>query len=75
MMTKLLGKLSPNTFLREYWQKKPLLIRNAIPHFNSFLTKKNIIDFFISINLKHRMLRTERYMLSLNQLIYENDDE
>jgi 50S ribosomal protein L16 3-hydroxylase len=26
-----LGDLSLDTFLREYWQKKPLLIRNALP--------------------------------------------
>lgn len=28
---QLLGGLSPETFLKKYWQKKPLLIRRAIP--------------------------------------------
>ena len=28
-----LGEMSAETFLREYWQKKPLLIRNAFPDF------------------------------------------
>lgn len=28
-----LGELSAETFLRDYWQKKPLLIRNAFPDF------------------------------------------
>lgn len=28
-----LGELSAEQFLREYWQKKPLLIRNALPDF------------------------------------------
>lgn len=28
-----LGEISIETFLREYWQKKPLVIRNAIPDF------------------------------------------
>lgn len=28
-----LGDLTPEQFLQEYWQKKPLLIRNAIPDF------------------------------------------
>lgn len=32
---QLLGGLSPETFLADYWQKKPLLIRNAIPGFTS----------------------------------------
>lgn len=27
------GEISIETFLREYWQKKPLLIRNAFPNF------------------------------------------
>ncbi len=33
----LLGGLTINTFLRDYWQKKPLLIRQAIPEFNGLL--------------------------------------
>ena len=35
MMTTLLGGLSPATFLREYWHKKPLLVRQAVPNFSS----------------------------------------
>jgi len=30
---RLLGGLSPRTFLRRYWQKQPLLIRGAFPEF------------------------------------------
>jgi 50S ribosomal protein L16 3-hydroxylase len=29
----LLGDLTPEAFLRDYWQKKPLLIRGALPDF------------------------------------------
>ena len=29
----LLGGLTPRTFLREYWQQRPLLVRGAIPNF------------------------------------------
>ena len=32
---QLLGGLTPKAFLADYWQKKPLLIRNAIPGFSS----------------------------------------
>ena len=28
---QLLGGLSPSTFMRRHWQKKPLVIRQAIP--------------------------------------------
>ena len=31
----LLGGLSPQAFMKRHWQKKPLLIRNAVPGFNS----------------------------------------
>lgn len=34
----LLGGNSPNEFMRRYWQRKPLLIRQAIPNFNAPLT-------------------------------------
>ena len=30
-----LGDMPLETFLAEYWQKKPLLIRNALPDINS----------------------------------------
>ena len=30
-----LGELTPESFLADYWQKKPLLIRNAIPGFST----------------------------------------
>src|SRR5690349_5968182 len=29
--TPLLGGLSPQTFMRRHWQKRPLLIRQAVP--------------------------------------------
>jgi 50S ribosomal protein L16 3-hydroxylase len=34
----LLGGLSPQAFMRDYWQRKPLLIRQAIPGFRPPLT-------------------------------------
>jgi 50S ribosomal protein L16 3-hydroxylase len=38
MITKLLGGISPQQFLDEYWQKKPLLVRNAVPGFSGLLS-------------------------------------
>ena len=32
---QLLGGISARVFLRDYWQKKPLLIRQALPDFQS----------------------------------------
>ncbi len=39
----LLGGISAEDFLREYWQKKPLLIRNAIANFKAPLTKREVL--------------------------------
>lgn len=40
----ILGELSTADFLRDYWQKKPLLIRQAIPGFTGFLDRQQIIS-------------------------------
>ncbi len=40
----LLGSLTPDEFLRDYWQKKPLLIRNAIPGFGDALKHDELIE-------------------------------
>ncbi len=37
MLTSLLGGLSPDVFLRDYWHKRPLLIKNALPMFAGLL--------------------------------------
>ncbi|MBV2180855.1 MAG: cupin domain-containing protein [Castellaniella sp.] len=40
--TPLLGGLSPREFMRDYWQKKPLLIRQAIPGFRPPVTIRDV---------------------------------
>jgi 50S ribosomal protein L16 3-hydroxylase len=37
---QLLGGLSIEAFLRDYWQKRPLLVRNAIPGFKDLIEPK-----------------------------------
>jgi 50S ribosomal protein L16 3-hydroxylase len=37
-MTTLLGGLSPARFLRDYWHKRPLLVRAALPGFSGLLS-------------------------------------
>jgi 50S ribosomal protein L16 3-hydroxylase len=39
----LLGSLTPQQFLAEHWQKKPLLVRQAIPGFRGFLTPADLL--------------------------------
>ena len=44
MNTISLGDLTPKAFLQEYWQKKPLLVRNALPGFNGLLSQQELIE-------------------------------
>lgn len=37
------GGITPRRFLQEYWQKKPLLVRSALPGFNGLLSKEELI--------------------------------
>ena len=40
--TSVLGGMDPETFLRDYWQKRPLLIRQAIPNFRGLFEPNSI---------------------------------
>src|SRR3954454_11367727 len=41
-MASILGGLSPAAFLRDHWQKRPLLIRQALPGFTGFLDREAV---------------------------------
>ena len=42
MHTTLLGGLTPTQFMRRHWQKRPQLIRQALPGFEGVLTRKQL---------------------------------
>ena len=41
MPRRLLG-MPPSRFLRDYWQKRPLLIRGAFPQFHNAITPEDL---------------------------------
>jgi len=41
---QLLGGLSPQQFMQRYWEKKPLLVRNAVPGFSALLQRSELFD-------------------------------
>ncbi len=43
-LEQLLGGISPETFLAEYWQKKPLLVRQALPGFGDWLDCESLSE-------------------------------
>ncbi|MEN3365008.1 MAG: ribosomal protein 3-hydroxylase [Burkholderiales bacterium] len=57
-MTKstLLGGISPQQFLREYWHKKPLLIRQALTGFTPPLTRDALFDLAARDDVESRLI-------------------
>jgi 50S ribosomal protein L16 3-hydroxylase len=52
----LLGGLTPDDFLREYWQKKPFLIRNAIHDFSSSITVDDLFKLAADESIESRLV-------------------
>ncbi len=52
----LLGDLTPEAFLRDYWQQKPLLVRGALPGFTSPLTPEELAGLACEDDVAARLL-------------------
>ena len=52
----LLGGLSVEAFLEHYWQKKPLLIRSALPGFSSPLTPEQLMNLACEEDVEARII-------------------
>lgn len=57
MMKTLLGGLSPSRFLRDYWHKRPLLIRNAVPGFGGLLSFSEMQQLAARDEVESRLIR------------------
>ncbi len=51
-----LGGLSAETFLREYWQKKPLLIRQALPEYRSPVSPEELAGLALEDEIESRLI-------------------
>jgi 50S ribosomal protein L16 3-hydroxylase len=52
----LLGGISAETFLKDYWHKKPLLIRGAVPGFKGFLTPNELAGLACEEDVQSRLI-------------------
>jgi len=52
----LLGGLSVATFLRRHWQKKPLLVREAIAEFDGIIDLRAMIELACRDDCESRLL-------------------
>lgn len=62
---QLLGGLTREAFLREYWQKKPLLVRGAIPGFGGLLSAEELAGLACEDEVQSRLVlhKKGRWML------------
>jgi 50S ribosomal protein L16 3-hydroxylase len=54
--SSLLGGISPQQFLRDYWHKKPLLIRQALPGFTPLLTRDALFELAARDEVESRLI-------------------
>lgn len=53
---QLLGGLTPQTFMQRHWEKKPLLIRQAIPGFQPILDRTELLDMAAMDDVESRLV-------------------
>ena len=59
MKMQLLGGLTPTRFLREYWQKKPLLVRGALPGFSGLIARQPLFRLAGREDAESRLVRRQ----------------
>lgn len=57
--TALLGGISPDVFLRDYWQKKPLLIRQAFAELDNPLSPDELAGLALEEEVESRIVLTQ----------------
>jgi 50S ribosomal protein L16 3-hydroxylase len=57
MEEALLGGLSPQVFLRRYWQKRPLLVRRALPGFRGAIEKRALFALASRTDIESRLVQ------------------
>ncbi len=70
----LLGGLTVNQFLRDYWQKKPLLIRQAVPGFKGLLDPQQLIALACRDDVQARLVTHQRSKWALRNEPFEPGD-
>ncbi len=57
---QLLGGLTPEKFLADYWQKKPLLIKNAISNFTGLLSPDELAGLACEDDVQSRIVKYKK---------------
>jgi len=59
-LRRLLGGIPASTFLAEYWQKRPLLVRQALPGFGDWLDRAGLSALACRDDAESRLVRHQR---------------
>src|SRR5687767_11443884 len=70
----LLNDLTPSQFLAEYWQKKPLLIRNALHDFNGLLSPSELAGLACEEDVLARIISHKKGKWSLKNGPFDDAD-
>ena len=70
---RLLGGMSPARFLNEYWQKKPLLVRQALPGFGTWLNREGLSALACHPDAESRIVESRRQQWRLRHGPFTSD--
>jgi 50S ribosomal protein L16 3-hydroxylase len=71
---ELLGGLMPSLFLRDYWQKKPLLIKGAIPNFKGLLNPNELAGLACEDEVQARIIKQIKGKWSVQNSPFDEED-
>lgn len=74
MKKHFLGGITAQQFLTEYWQKKPLLIRDAFPGFTGFLSPDELAGLACAEEIQSRLVTEKRGQWQLRHGPFSDDD-
>ncbi len=63
----LLGGLTPAQFMRRHWQKKPLLVRQAIPNFSAPVQRSELFALAAQESVESRLVQRVKGVWTLRQ--------
>ncbi|MBM3351068.1 MAG: cupin domain-containing protein [Betaproteobacteria bacterium] len=71
---QLLSGLTPEQFLVEYWHKKPLLIKNAIPHFTGLLSPEELAGLACEDEVQSRIIEEINRVWHIQHGPFDDED-
>jgi 50S ribosomal protein L16 3-hydroxylase len=71
---QLLNNLTPAQFLADYWQKKPLLIRAAMPEFTGLLSPNELAGLACEDDVQARLIQHKKEKWSVKNGPFDDED-